>query len=191
MRLCEHLQFLRTCLVDELKRLISNLSLYDRLPLSFLESLDEDDKIVCYRAALICYSVTNSIQVPCEMQLRVVLAIKNGRDCLVSAGTGSGKTLPIALATLLDDPDKRLVTLTLSPLKRFQVTQESDFNTRYGVPTAVINEDTPREDAWWTVSRASLQLSSVSLKFIGKCMGQQKVLSGACSTPDCHRRTAF
>ncbi|KAF8258083.1 P-loop containing nucleoside triphosphate hydrolase protein, partial [Lactarius quietus] len=28
--------------------------------------------------------------------------------------------------------------------------QESDFNTQYGIPTVVINEDTPRDDAWWT-----------------------------------------
>ncbi|KAF8257378.1 P-loop containing nucleoside triphosphate hydrolase protein, partial [Lactarius quietus] len=64
--------------------------------------------------------------------------------------TGSGKTLPIALNVLLDDPDKHLITLTLSLLKHLQMTQESDFNSRYGIPTIVINEDTPREDSWWT-----------------------------------------
>ena len=82
------------------------------------------------------------------------------RILLVSAGTGSGKTLPIALNVLLDDPDNNHVTLTLSPLKRLQVTQESDFNTRYGIPTVVINEDTPREDSWWNVSTSCLFLVS-------------------------------
>ncbi|KAH9007451.1 hypothetical protein EDB84DRAFT_1572865 [Lactarius hengduanensis] len=147
----DHLQFLRTCPGDDLERLILNLELCSRLPVSFLEALDEDDRLICYRAALICYSVTGSTQVPREMQFKVVLANRNGEDCLVSAGTGSGKTLPIALNALLDDPSAHLVTLTLSPLKRLQVTQENDFNSRYGIPTVVINEDTPRDDAWWSV----------------------------------------
>ncbi|KAH9009895.1 P-loop containing nucleoside triphosphate hydrolase protein [Lactarius hengduanensis] len=129
---------------------IKHWSPRSRLPVSFLEALDEDDRLICYRAALICYSVTGSTQVPREMQFKVVLANRNGEDCLVSAGTGSGKTLPIALNALLDDPNAHLVTLTLSPLKRLQVTQENDFNSRYGIPTVVINEDTPRDDAWWS-----------------------------------------
>lgn len=134
---------------------VSNLHLRERLPVSFIDALDEDDRIICYRASLICYGVTGSTQVPREMQLRVVLANQNAKDCFVSAGTGSGKTLPIALNALLDDPDKTLLTLTLSPLKRLQMTQESDFNSRYGIPTVVINEDTPRDDAWWSVSLPS------------------------------------
>jgi hypothetical protein len=85
----------------------------------------------------------------------VVLTSQIGKDCLVSAGTGSGKTLLIAPNVLLDNPLKNLVTLVLSPLKRLQVTQETDFNSWYGIPAVVINEDTPREDAWWVVSRAS------------------------------------
>lgn len=153
--LSDHINFIRNCPLQSLTDIVSNLRLYERLPLSFLDTLVDDDKAICYRAALICYSVTGSAQVPREMQLRVVLANHHGRDCLVSAGTGSGKTLPIALNALLDDPDKSLVTLTLSPLKRLQVTQESDFNARYGIPTVVINEDTPRDDAWWNVSRAA------------------------------------
>ncbi|KAI9463684.1 P-loop containing nucleoside triphosphate hydrolase protein [Lactarius psammicola] len=126
------------------------LGLRERLPAGFLDTLDEDDLTICYRAAVMCYGVTGSAQVPREMQLKAVLSDYHGKDTLVSAGTGSGKTLPIALNVLLDDPDNRLVTVMLSPLKRLQVTQESDFNTRYGISTVVINEDTPREDAWWT-----------------------------------------
>ncbi|KAH9069630.1 P-loop containing nucleoside triphosphate hydrolase protein [Lactarius deliciosus] len=148
--LCDHLQFLRTCPGEDLERLISNIGLRERLPVSFLDALDGHDRITCYRAALMCYSVTNSTQVPREMQLRVILANQNQKDCIVSAGTGSGMTLPITLNALLDDPNKKLVTLILSPLKRLQMTQESDFNSRYGILTVVINEDTPREDAWWT-----------------------------------------
>ncbi|KAF8801008.1 hypothetical protein BYT27DRAFT_7116166 [Phlegmacium glaucopus] len=63
------------------------------------------------------------------MQLWAVLADQHGKDLLVSAGTGSGKTLPIALNILLNNPARKLVTLTLSPLKRLQSTQENDFNS--------------------------------------------------------------
>jgi hypothetical protein len=43
-----------------------------------------------------------------------------------------------------------LTTITLSPLKRLEVTQENGFNSKYGINTAVINEDhTPRDDTWW------------------------------------------
>lgn len=156
--LSEHLQYLCTCSGHSLDVLVSNLQLTNHLLVSFIDVLDKDDKAVCYWAALMCYSMTSATQVPCEMQLRVVLANQNGKDCLISAGTGSGKTLPIVLNTLLDDPDKKLVTLTLSPLKGLQMTQESDFNSWYNIPTVVINEDTPREDAWWTVSYACLPL---------------------------------
>jgi hypothetical protein len=75
---------------------------------------------------------------------------------LTSAGTGSGKTLPIALNFLLDDPSMEPVTLTISPLKRLQSTQANDFSKKYNVPTLTINEDTPRDDAWWDVSQLLL-----------------------------------
>ncbi len=58
--LSEHLQHFRICPVDELERLILNLSLYDRLPLSFLELLNKDNGD-CF--LFICYSVTNSVGV--------------------------------------------------------------------------------------------------------------------------------
>lgn len=37
------------------------------------------------------------------MQLRIILAERHGFDTLVVSGTGSGKTLPMALTILLDD----------------------------------------------------------------------------------------
>ena len=95
------------------------------------------------------------------MQLQAVLADYHGLDCLISAGTGSGKTLPTALKILLDDPAAALTTITLSPLKRLQVTQENDFYSKYGICTVVINEDTPRDDTWWDVSVCCFFLSSL------------------------------
>jgi hypothetical protein len=125
-----------------------------RIPSDFLSSLEESDKIFCWRAILICYMVTHGQQIPREMQLRAVLADHHGFDCLIAAGTVSGKTLPTALKILLDDPAAALTTITLSPLKRLQITQENDFNSKYGISTVVINEDTPRDDAWWDVSHS-------------------------------------
>jgi replicative superfamily II helicase len=87
------------------------------------------------------------------MQLQAVLADQHRHDSLVSASTGSGKTLPIALNILLDDPSNHRITLTISPLKRLQTTQENDFRVRYGILTYAINEDTPRDEKWWKVSR--------------------------------------
>ncbi|KJA24296.1 hypothetical protein HYPSUDRAFT_136436 [Hypholoma sublateritium FD-334 SS-4] len=85
------------------------------------------------------------------MQLRSILADQLKKDSLVSAGTGSGKTLPIAINILLDDPSKNKVTITISPLKRLQATQQEDFKSRYGIRTFAINDDTPHDEAWWTV----------------------------------------
>lgn len=157
--LSECLHSLRTCSGDELAELASNLGLEGQLPLAFLDGLTEEDKTLCYCVSLLCYCVTLTVQIPHEMQLRVVLADQHRKDVLVSAGTGSGKTLPIVLNALLNTPHKHLVTLVILPLKHLQITQENDFNTRYGIPTVVINEDTPREDAWWTVSYESLTFS--------------------------------
>ena len=148
----EKLSVFRTCPAEEIGRLVSNGIPHERLPAQYLQSLSKEDRTVCFRASMICWTISGSTMVPREMQLRVVLANYHGKDTLVAAGTGSGKTLPIAISILLDDPAANTITLTISPLKWLQVTQESDFNTRFGIPTVVINEDTPREADWWNVS---------------------------------------
>ena len=139
---------------------LSDQVLPSRLPMDFLNGLAEKDKTTCLLATLICWCVTGGTQVPRAMQLRAVLADRLRKDTLIAAGTGSGKTLPIALNILLDDPTKKLVTITFSPLKRLQVTQENDFNSRYGIPTVVINQDTPDEDNWYQV-RLRLKIKSL------------------------------
>lgn len=172
--LSEWLRLMQTCSGDELCDLVYALGLREHLPSGFLDSLNNADLMVCYRAAIICYGITGSVQVPREMQLKAILSDSQGDDTLVSAGTGSGKTLPIALNILLDDPDKNFITLTLSPLKHLQVTQESDFNTRYGIPTVVINEDTPREDPWWNVSiscRLLIYIFNLTLQYTRRTSG--------------------
>ena len=148
----EKLDYLRKCSPEDISSLVSKAIPQERLPNEYVSTLPDKDKTVCLRAVMICWSVTASRLVPREMQLRVVLADFRGYDVLVAAGTGSGKTLPIALCILLDDPEANWINLTISPLKRLQVTQESDFNTCFGIPTVTINEDTPRDDEWWKVS---------------------------------------
>jgi hypothetical protein len=148
----ERLQFFRTCDPNELSQLISNVITDGRIPNRFLNSLNDEDRTICHRACMICWSVTGGACVPREMQLRVIIAERHGFDTLVASGTGSGKTLPMALTILLDDPADHQITITISPLKRLQVTQESDFNRRYEIRTVVINDDTKSENSWWDVS---------------------------------------
>ncbi|KAF8221807.1 hypothetical protein L208DRAFT_1325884, partial [Tricholoma matsutake] len=87
------------------------------------------------------------------LQLCSCLATHNGHDSLISAGTGSGKTLPIAQNLLLDDPPDDFISLMISPLKCLQITQQgNDFNNKYRIPTVAINNDTPQEDVYWNAS---------------------------------------
>jgi hypothetical protein len=184
------LDFIRKCSSVDLFSLICNLSLESdsRMPSDFLSSLGDVDKIFCWRAILICYMVTREQQIPREMQLRAVLADHQGFDCLIAAGTGSGKTLPTALKILLDDPAAALTTITFSPLKRLQVTQENDFNSRYDINTVVINEDTPRDDAWWDVSVFRFSLIKVSTIAIEKCVQFEDQKTWASSASHCYCR---
>jgi len=59
-------------------------------------------------------------EIPHKMQLRDVLADQHGKDYLVAAGTGSGKTI-------LDDLAKCLITITISPLKRLGISSSTRF----------------------------------------------------------------
>ena len=166
----EQLNYFRKCSPEDISGLVTLVISEDRLPLQYLESLSYEDRTICYRAAMICWAVTQSTIVPREMQFRVVLSDFQKRDCLIAAGTGSGKTLPIALCILLDDPAANFVTITISPLKRLQVTQESDFNSRFRIPTITINEDTPRDIDWWNVrSLLYLYLPPHKLTLVDQC----------------------
>jgi hypothetical protein len=73
----------RTCSAAEILRLVSTGIPEDRLPVHFLQSLSEEDRTVCYRVCMICWTITNSTMVPREMQFRVVLANYHRKDVLV------------------------------------------------------------------------------------------------------------
>lgn len=43
---------------DDIKDLISKLELLAKLPTTFLDSLDDKDRVICFRATLLCYYAT-------------------------------------------------------------------------------------------------------------------------------------
>ena len=116
----DRLDLICKCSSADLFALICDLSLESdlRVPLDFLSCLEDADNMFCWQVILICYIVKAGQQIPREMQLCAVLSDHHGLDCLIAAGTGSGKTLPTALKILLDDPAAALTTITLSPLKQ-------------------------------------------------------------------------
>ena len=150
------LEALRVCPPQVIEHLVKTGIPQDLLPLQYLESLSNEERTICYRTAMICWTVTGLTMVPREMQFRVVLSDVQRQDCLIAAGTGSGKTLPIALSILLDDPAADSITITISPLKHLQVTQESDFRSHFQIPTVTINNNTNRSIEWWNVSKIIL-----------------------------------
>jgi ATP-dependent helicase YprA (DUF1998 family) len=123
--LSEQLDKFRLIPLEDLFCLIRDVIPSEKLPIPYLATLDDEDTTTAYRACLLAWAVTGGTQVPRELQLRAFLATSKGQDSLIEAGTGSGKTLPIALNLLLDDPADNLISLTISPLKRLQITQAS------------------------------------------------------------------
>jgi hypothetical protein len=81
----ETLQLFRTCSPAEILRLVATEIPQDRLPLTYLNSLSEEDRTVCLRATIICWVMSQSTMVPREMQLRVVLADAHAKDALIAA----------------------------------------------------------------------------------------------------------
>jgi len=92
----------------------------NRLPNDYITTLLINDKIDALRACLIVHRLTSGAIVPHIFQLQASLAILNRKDTIITAGTGSGKTL-CQLIPMLLRPDT--LSMTISPLKRLQVTQ--------------------------------------------------------------------
>ena len=150
--LAERLNYFHTCNFLQVLDVLNEIFLLEVLPTAYLDGLDnEPDRILCLRACLISWAISSGKKIPMEMQLKTVLACWKKSDTLVLARTGSGKTLPMALTILLDNPAMNYKTITISLLKRLQTTHENDFNTHYSVETVVINEDTPRDEKWWNI----------------------------------------
>lgn len=88
----------------------------------FIDNLDAHGREAAYKCCLLLHTVTSGKKIPREFQLEATLALLAGRDCLINAGTGSGKTLCMVLPALLDPTS---VSLVISPLKRLQILQVS------------------------------------------------------------------
>ncbi|KAF9030933.1 hypothetical protein BJ165DRAFT_1411305 [Panaeolus papilionaceus] len=103
------LSMLRSCTEDEVHRLAALNLPPEKVPNAYIDMLSAVECVFCLRASLICWEATSHQQVPRKMQLRTVLAEHfHHEDVLVVAGTGSSKTLPMALSVLMEDPAQDL-----------------------------------------------------------------------------------
>ncbi|KIJ04989.1 hypothetical protein PAXINDRAFT_103947 [Paxillus involutus ATCC 200175] len=124
---------------------VAREAINDRLPSDYLETLTGQDKIDALRACLIICFLTSSTIVPRVFQLQASIATLNQHDTIITAGTGSGKTLCLLIPMLLRP---RSMSVTILPLKRLQATQVLECQ-KYGIRTIAINEDTPNDPALW------------------------------------------
>lgn len=158
------IQAFRDASLNALDRFARDL-IKERLPTDYIQTLNDNDKTDALRACLIIYVLTATVIVPRQFQLEAMLATLDGRDSIITAGTGSGKTLCMIIPILLRPGT---VTMTISPLKRLQATQVTrlkcnDFvrmqnillqvleSVKYGINTLSINEDTPNDPSLWEV----------------------------------------
>jgi superfamily II DNA or RNA helicase len=102
---------------------IARQVLQERLPIDHISTLEDPDKIDALRACLIVYALTSTKIVPRTFQLQASIATLNGRDTIITAGTGCGKTLCLLIPMLLRP---NTISLTISPLKRLQTTQANN-----------------------------------------------------------------
>ncbi|KAJ3839832.1 hypothetical protein F5878DRAFT_724217 [Lentinula raphanica] len=111
----------------------------NRVPWTFLASLDEELGLI---------------------QLESALSVYQKKDTLLVAGTNSGKTLVVILLALLQKPGH--ITIMVSPFKRLQESMAKDMWERYNLNVVVINEETTRDVVWWKAFAASAILASNS-----------------------------
>ena len=121
----------------------------DQLPGdAFLNALDASLRAEVLRALLVVFFLSHGKVIPREFQLEAVAGALSGQDGLITAATGSGKTLIMAMLALLR-PNDRFILIV--PLKRLQKSQTAEFDM-YGVTSVIINEDTPENPELWEVS---------------------------------------
>lgn len=94
----------------------------DCLPVDYLATLSVQDRLDALRACLMIYALSSNTIIPRIFQLQASLTILNGRDTMITTGTGSGKTLCLLIPMLLRPQS---ISITISPLKRLQMTQVS------------------------------------------------------------------
>ena len=95
------IQAFRDASLDALDRFARDL-IKERLPTDYIQTLNNNDRTDALRACLIIYVLTATVMVPRQFQLEAMLATLNDRDSIITAGTGSGKTLCITMVECLD-----------------------------------------------------------------------------------------
>ena len=103
----------------------------------WIDALDPDLSLDALRACLLVLSVTDTRIIPRQFQLEAGLAAYRDKNTIINAGTGSGKTLSMAIPLLMDP---RAVAIIISPLKRLQTSQAEELK-RYLIKPLVINQD--------------------------------------------------
>ena len=89
----------------------------EALPVEFLDGLSESGHKIILDAFFELDRASRGQQTPRDIQLQAALAICSGKDFLLHAGTGYGKTLAMIIPALLNR-DK--VVITISPLRLIQ-----------------------------------------------------------------------
>lgn len=119
--------------------------------LDWINSLNSDvhHYLDALRACLLVFSVTDGRIVPRQFQLSAGLAAFRGKNSIVNAGTGSGKTLSMAIPLLMDPA---AIAIIISPLKRLQTTQAEELE-RFLIRPLVINQDSELSLSQIQVSR--------------------------------------
>lgn len=91
----------------------SRVSLHALDP-TFTSQLSSEQYNLVVQAFMKLDHLTQGAKTPREFQLRTLLALHSGKDVIVHAGTGYGKTLAMILPMLLDSSK---LAVTVSPLK--------------------------------------------------------------------------
>ena len=115
------IQGVRVIALATLEAIVNDIIPANLMPsVHFLDSLAPDERSDALKASLIIYVLSGAAMVPRELQLRAALAEIAGFDTSVMSGTGTCKTLIMAIPHILDP---RRVSFVISPLKRLQVSQ--------------------------------------------------------------------
>ena len=118
----EELESIRMLSGDDLAARYQELP-SDQLPgPEFFSRLKASETKIVQKCCLLLSAATKGKKLPRLFQLEATLAVLSGRDSLINAGTGSGKTICMILPALLDPTS---VALVVSPLKRLQILQVS------------------------------------------------------------------
>ena len=126
--------------------------------LRWIDSLGSNQQLDALRACLIVFSVTDGRVFPRQFQLEAGLAAYQGKNSIVTAGTGSGKTLSMVIPLLMNP---EAVGIIISPLKRLQSTQARELE-RFQIKPLVINQDIELSLAEIKVSHAAFHLNHSS-----------------------------